>query len=124
MNTLKSIGAIFVGMLTVAILSIGTDFILEKTGVFPPQEQEVYIAWMLAVAFGYRSVYAILGGYITANLAPNRPLTHAVILGIIGTMASLAGIFMQWHLPNKWYPVALAITTLPFTWLGGKLKAK
>ncbi|MES2277810.1 MAG: hypothetical protein V4592_17420 [Bacteroidota bacterium] len=124
MTILKSIWAVFAGMLAVTILSIGTDFVLEKTGITPGQEKEVYIPWMLAMALGYRSLYSVIGGYITANFAPNRPLKHAVILGCIGTALCLVGLIVQRHLPNQWYGIALAVTTLPFTWLGGKIKAQ
>lgn len=124
MNILKSIGAIFVGFLTVAILSIGTDYVLEKLGVTPPQDKEMYMPGLLAVALAYRSLYTIIAGYITANLAPTRPLKHAVILGIIGTVLGIIGVAAHWDVPNKWYGILLAVTALPFTWLGGKIKAK
>jgi hypothetical protein len=34
-NTLKSIGAVVGGFLTVVILSVGTDTVLEQMGIFP-----------------------------------------------------------------------------------------
>lgn len=67
MKTLKSIGAIVVGIITIVVLSTLTDFVLEKLGVFPPPEQGLFITWMLLVAFIYRSIYAVIGGYITAS---------------------------------------------------------
>lgn len=39
MNTFKSIGAVVAGFLTVVVLSVGTDFILESLGIFPPQSE-------------------------------------------------------------------------------------
>lgn len=71
-NSLKSIGAVFAGFVAVFILSTVTDFILESLGIFPPVTQGLFITWMLVLALTYRTVYAVLGGYITARLAPSR----------------------------------------------------
>jgi hypothetical protein len=35
-NPLRSIGAVLAGLITIGVLSNGTDTILEATGVFPP----------------------------------------------------------------------------------------
>lgn len=122
MNILKSIGAIVAGIITIVVLSTLTDFILEKLGIFPPPEQGLFITWMLLLAFIYRSVYAVLGGYVTAALAPVNPMRHSIILGVIGTVVSIIGVFAGWDLSEHWYPIALVLTSLPCTWLGAKLK--
>jgi hypothetical protein len=122
MNLLKSIGSVFTGIIAIVLLSTGTDFVLENFGVFPPVEGGQMMRWMLALAFFYRTIYGVAGGYITATLAPSLPMRHAVILGIIGTLASLVGAIVGWNLSAHWYPMALVITALPTTWLGAKLK--
>lgn len=124
-NIPKSIGAVLAGFIVVVILSIGTDIILETLGILPPQTQpEAYVWWMLLVALIYRTIYTVMGGYVTAKLSPQRPMKHAVILGILGTVAGTAGAAANWNLGNHWYPVALAVLALPSTWWGGKLYAK
>jgi hypothetical protein len=77
---------------------------------------------MLMVALAYRCLFAIAGGYVTAMLAPNRPMRHAIILGLIGVVASILGTITGWNLSAHWYPILLILTSLPCTWLGGKLK--
>lgn len=124
MDTLKSIGAVFAGMLTIVVLSTATDALLEKLGIFPPLEKGLFIPWMLALALVYRSVYAIAGGFITAMLAPNRPMQHAIILGGIGVVISIIGVFVAWDMSPHWYPIALVLTALPCTWLGGRTKTQ
>lgn len=123
MKILKSVGAVFAGFLTVVALSVGTDFILESLGLFPPQsEPGSYTAGMLMVALIYRSVYTVAGGYVTARLAPDKSMRHAIILGIVGIVAGSIGAVVAWDLsPEHWYPIALVIGALPCTWLGGKL---
>jgi hypothetical protein len=121
--TLKSILAVLAGFLTVVILSVATDAILEGAGIFPPPDQGLFISWMLILAFGYRTLYNIVGGYITAAIAPASPVRHAIILGCAGTVAGAVGVVVGWDLSEHWYPIALAVEAIPTCWLGGKLKA-
>ena len=127
-NVFKSIGAVVAGFITVVALSVGTDFALEALGIFPPQNEPASYTWrMLLFALIYRSIYTVVGGYVAASLAPDRPLRHAVILGVIGIAAGTLGAMANWDkstASTAWYPIALIITALPCTWLGGKLKTK
>src|SRR5262245_59926766 len=91
-NILKSIWAVVAGFFSVAVLSIVTDMISEMTGVFPPQTQpQAYTSLMLFSALVYRSVYTVIGGYIVAKLSPSKPMKHAIILAVIGTLAAIGG---------------------------------
>jgi hypothetical protein len=124
-KTLKSIGAVVVGFVTVAILSVITDAVLEGMHILPPQNQPgAYENWMLLVALLYRSVYAVVGGYVTAALAPGKPMKHVKILAILGTVGGALGIIAGWNLSEHWYPIALAVTAYPLVWFGGKLRKK
>lgn len=121
---LMSIVSVIAGFLTVALLSTLTDFILENTGVFPSyQDQLTYGSpiWLLVTALIYRSIFAVVGGFVTAKLAPSNPSKHVMILAILGTIGGVAGIFAGWQYGNQWYPIALAVTAYPLVWYGGKL---
>jgi len=119
---LKSIGAVLGGFVTVFILSVLTDVILEKLGIFPPQTQpEKYTSLMLLFALIYRGAYTVIGGYITAKLAPSKPMKHAIILATIGTIVAILGTIANWNLGNHWYPVALVIISPFCILLGAKL---
>jgi hypothetical protein len=121
MNTWKSIWAVVAGILVALILSVGTDFILEKLGIFPPIGTSVFGTWMLALAFFYRTIYGIIGAYITAALAPRRPMKHVMILGTLGLIVTVIGGIAMWDKGAHWYTLLLMITALPTAWLGGKL---
>lgn len=126
-RVLKSIGAVVGGFFTVAFLSIATDAILENTGVFPTFAYQMKYGsptWVLLTAFIYRSVYAVVGGYVTAALAPANPMKLVKILAVLGTIGGILGIIAGWNLSEKWYPIALAITAYPLVWLGGELRVK
>jgi len=125
MSILKSIGAIIAGFATVFILSVTTDTVLEKVGIFPPpSEMGLFVTWMLVSAFVYRSVYAVVGGYVTAWLAPASPMRLVGILGVLGTIGGIMGVIAGWNLSQHWYPIALAVTAFPLVWWGGKLRQK
>jgi hypothetical protein len=120
----RSIGAVFVGVLAVIALSLGTDVVLHATGIYPPWFQPMADGlWVLALA--YRVVYGIAGGYIAARLAPNSPVAHAVVLGVIGEVLSIVGVASHWNkgpeYGPKWFGIALIATALPLAWIGGKI---
>lgn len=124
-NIFKSIGAVLAGFIAVAILSVATDAILEAMGVLPPSTHpEAALPWMLVLALVYRSIYTIMGGYITAKLAPTSPMKHVIALMVLGGFGGIAGVVGGWSLGNHWYPIALAVTGPVFVWVGGKLKTK
>jgi len=125
MKILKSIGAILAGFIAVAALSIITDIVLESVKFFPPQNKpELYTGGLLLIAFIYRSIYTIAGGYVAAALAPAKPMRHAVILGTLGMVMGTLGAVANWEKTagsGAWYPIALVVAAIPCTWLGGKL---
>ncbi len=70
-----------------------------------------------------RSVGAVLLGFVTV-VAPRNPMRHALALGIVGLVVSLAGAIgtiTMADLGPSWYPIALVLTALPCAWLGGAL---
>ena len=120
----KSIIAILAGFATGIILSIGTDIILEQTGIMKTQPFSDNPMWLIAIVVFYRTVYNVTGCYVTARLAPNRPMLHAMLIGYIGLGLGIAGAIVMWDVPPHWYPIALIVLTLPSAWLGGKLVEK
>jgi hypothetical protein len=122
----RSIGAILAGFVAVVIVTILTDIVLHATHVFPPWGQSMTgFDAPLLLATAYRTVYGIVGSYITARLAPNRPMVHAMIGGVIGLVISIVGAAVTWNrgpaFGPHWYPVALVVLALPTAWAGGKL---
>ncbi len=73
----KSIGVILLAFIISGLLSVITDFILEKIGVLPDPQQGLFEPWLIVVVLIYRGFYTILAGYIVAKLAPGKPIMHA-----------------------------------------------
>jgi hypothetical protein len=124
MNILKGIGAILAGIIFIVLTHTGTDFLLEKLGIFPQPGQGFNTTWMVLTATIYRSIYTGGGGYLTAALAPQPRMRYVMILGMFGlVMSTLAAIVtIPMKLGPAWYPIALAVLALPCVWLGGRLK--
>jgi hypothetical protein len=118
---LKSIGAVFAGLLFIFVTHIGTDAIMHAKGVFPPAGQPMFNIGQLLMASLYRGIFSIIGCYITARLAPRRPMLHALTLGGIGVVLSTAGAIALWDMGPAWYPLSLIALSIPYAWLGGKL---
>ena len=72
--------------------------------------------------FGYRFLFDVAGSYLTARLAPDRPMRHALALGAIGLVLSIAGAVALWSVGPAWYPLGLAASALPCAWLGARLR--
>jgi uncharacterized BrkB/YihY/UPF0761 family membrane protein len=123
-GTLRSIGAVFAGFALLVILSMITDAILEKTGVMKTEPFADNPVWLILIIVLYRTIFNTLGCYLTARLAPNKPMKHAMILGMIGVVLTMLGLIAMWDVPPRWYPISLILLTLPAAWFGGRLAVK
>lgn len=123
MKTAHSIGAVLAGLVFIVVSHTATDFVLESFEVFPPSSEGLHVSWMLALALGYRTILSVLGCYSTAKLAPQNGMFHALVVGMIGLAVSVAGaiVAITLNLADTWYPIALAVLTLPCAWLGGRI---
>lgn len=114
------------GFAAVVVVTTLTDFLLHGVGVFPPWGQPMDDALFL-LPLAYRTVYAVLGGYVAARLATDRPMSKAVLLGAIGLVLGLAGAIATIgrgpEFGPAWYPLLVSATALPCSWTGGRLYA-
>jgi len=125
MVIVRGIGAVLAGMMAIVLLSTATDYVLGHAIL---AASEMGSPPLLAVALVYRALFGVIGGYVTSRLAPVRPTLHAAILGVIGTLVATAGVVVMWSVGNHWYPIALAVLSLPETlagaWIAGRRPAR
>lgn len=122
---IRSVGAVAGGFLVTAIASTVVDEIMHSTGVFPSSPLSMSDL-LFGLASGYRALFTIAGGFVTARLAPDRSMRHTWILAWIGLAAGLAGVVAYFviggaKLGPAWYPVSIAAESIPCVWLGGRL---
>jgi len=118
---IRSLFAVIAGFAVVVFFSTGTDEVMHSAGIIP--RGPMWNPWHNLLALAYRSLFAVMGGYVTAWLAPRTRMRHVVILAVIGTLGGITGVMATWDLGYgpRWYPVALAVTAFPLVWLGGWL---
>jgi hypothetical protein len=129
MNILQGIGAVLGGYILQALLTIIT--VNGLGALFPQSYLPENTAWVIFNVF-YGMLFAALGGYAAAWIAPGRPLRHAAILG--GLMALFAGSTWGASLANPeaaaaypqpgWYWPTLTLAAFPATFAGGWLRVR
>jgi hypothetical protein len=119
---MKSIWAVIAGVLFTVIVTTLVDLLLHAVKVFPPADQPLSDSLAL-LATSYRIVISVAGAWLTARLAPHKPMKHVIVLGVVGTFLGIVGVVATWNLGlgPKWYPIALAILAIPQCWIGGLL---
>jgi len=116
----RSIGAVFAGVIFIIVATTLVDVVLHLTGVFPPIG-EMLDDRLALIATSYRVIISVAGARLTAKLAPGKPMKHALILGLVGTVLGLAGVAANAYKPMgpAWFPIALVVLAIPQCWLGG-----
>ena len=119
---MKSAWSVIAGVLFIIIVTTLVDLVLHAIGTYPPAGQPLDDKLSL-LATSYRIVIGIAGGWLTARLAPTRPMKHAMILGVVGTALGGLGVVatLGKDLGPAWYPVSLAVLAIPLCWIGGRL---
>ena len=121
----NSVVAVLAGLFVNAILSSATDMILVAVGVFPPLHEFGNPAFfsdsLLLLALLYRTAFGVFGCYLTARLAPRRPMTHSLALAGIGFVIGVVGALATWGIWQSWYSLAIIAVTLPSGWLGARI---
>lgn len=120
----KSIGAVLTGFVLGAVLSIGADFLMDRMGIMSMENFKQTPFLIICTVIMYRFIFNLIGSYLTARLAPNKPMKHVIIIGVIGTVLGLLGSFAMWEKAIPFYNVAIILISLPSAWLGGQLFLK
>jgi hypothetical protein len=128
MRLLRSIAAIVVGLgfmaATTAVWMIVANATLLPGGPDVAKPAAVRLVTYLYVNLAVCGVGAILGGWLTARLAPSSPYGHSAVLAAIVAVISVpsaTGAPAPYH--PQWYPAALGLIAVLGVLLGGKLRA-
>lgn len=117
----RSVAAVLAGLVTIFATTTATDVALHAAGLYPALGERMADG-LFVLAAAYRLVYGIAGSWVTARLAPDRPLQHALVLGAIGVGLSTVGAALMWKAGPAWYPLAVIAMAMPCAWAGGRLR--
>ena len=121
----RSVAAVCIGIVVGVALTLATDVAMHAVGLFPALGQPMSDN-LLLLATAYRAIYSVASSYLTARLAPYRPLAHALAGGVTGLVVTTVGAVATWNrgpaFGPHWYPVALVVLCMPCAWAGGKLR--
>jgi hypothetical protein len=121
----RSIVTIAVGFLFIAVLTLGTDALVRVA--FPDafdesgRTEKLSILIFSVVDVG---IYTIVGCYLTARLAPSRPMWHALVVGLLGLIFVVADTIAFWPEAPTWFNVLSLAPLMLYAWIGGKLAAR
>lgn len=120
----RSILAVVVGFLLIGALSVGADMLVRQLapGAYDGTRM-TSVAW-LVVTQAYVAVFAVLGCYVCARLAPDRPMQHALVLGALGLVFNIVGSYARWNDVPVWYHVVALAMTMPYAYAGGWLRER
>ena len=118
----KSVWAVVAGVIFIIVVTTLVDILLHVAGIFLPMDQPLDDSLAL-LATSYRIFISVAGAWLTAWLAPDKPMKHAMTLGYVGVILGLVGVAATWNkgLGPRWYPIALVVLAIPQCWLGGRI---
>ena len=117
----RSIAAVLAGLATIFAVTTATDMVLHAAGVYPAVGERMSDG-LFVLAAAYRAVYGVAGSWVTARLAPQRPMAHALLLGAIGVAIGTVGAALMWKAGPAWYSLAVIAMALPCAWAGAELR--
>jgi uncharacterized membrane protein YfcA len=71
----------------------------------------------------YGMLFAALGGFFAARVAPGRPVGHAIAMALILTLGATASLVMSAGSRATWSQWSALLPMAPSAWLGGRLGA-
>jgi hypothetical protein len=121
----RSILAIVAGFVVIGVLAAGTTALLGSTmpGLFDANGRATSVTWELAM-HAYVFAYATFGCWLAARLAPDRPMGHALVLGVLGLLFNVMGSVLRWDTAPAWSHALAVALVMPAAWLGGWLAAR
>jgi hypothetical protein len=118
----RSILAIVAGFLFIGALAFGTGAALNAAGILPPAGEPLTDIGPVLLEAAYVAVFAIAGCWLAAWLAPDRPMRHALILGVLGLAFNVMGAVATWGQRPSWSILLNLALVMPYAWIGGRLR--
>ena len=120
----RSILAVVTGFVLTGLLIGATTFFVVSSnpGAFDARNAPTTLG-MLLVMHAYVAVYATLGCWVAARMAPSRPMRHAMIVGVLGVIVNAANPSI-WSTYPLWSNVVSIGSPLLLAWLAGTIRER
>jgi hypothetical protein len=123
----RSIGAVAAGCLAMMVLALSASQLVRQSvpqhiisGGDPEAPETLVLLFLLAAA----GAAVMAGSFLAGRVAPRRPMLHALVVGGIAYMVSLAVTAILWTEAPRWFHMAAVLLQVPAAWLGGLLLAR
>jgi hypothetical protein len=121
----RSAFAVVTGFIVIGALAYSASMLMQRA--WPDQFDAVggtQDPTLLLISMGYVAVFAIAGCYLAARLAPERPMAHAIALGVLGLVFNIVGTIATWNTAPAWYHITSLLLVMPYAWIGGWLRER
>ncbi len=118
----RSVFAVVIGFLFIGVLAAGTGAALSAAGYLPANGGTLLETGPVLLEAAYVALFAIAGCWLAARLAPNRPMRHALILGLLGLAFNIVGAVATWGQRPDWAMALNLALVMPYAWIGGRLR--
>lgn len=122
---IQSIAAVVAGFVLAGALNVGTNALLARVAPsLVPTGAPVTDPAALVLICAYVAAFGILGCYVTARLAPARPMLHALVTGGLAFAMSIPLTLSAWNDAPAWFNVYNLLAVMPYAWIGGRLRER
>lgn len=119
----RSIFAVVAGFVLTFVLNLATGMVLARVAPQMEPGPGQSSAGMLVVGVTV-AVYGILGCYVTARLAPSRPMFHALVMGGIALVMLIPLTIQAWNDAPAWYNIYNLLAVMVYAWIGGRIRER
>ena len=123
-SMVRSVLAVVLGWAAAAVLALCTDLALQRAvpGLYAAGQQPAAGVEVLALAS--TALWAAAGGWLTARLAPRKPMAHVLALLGCGEIVMLVSVGLTWGRIQAWYQLGLLLLWPAAVAAGGWLQAR
>lgn len=121
---LRSILAVLAGIVSWAVLWVGSNAILAS--LFAAQykvEKKDYVPLLLLLIV-LSLIFSIIAGFITARLAQRKEMAHTLVLGVLQLAMGIAAQMANYDALPLWYHITFLLLLIPGNVLGGLLRSR
>jgi hypothetical protein len=121
----RSILAVVVGFVVTGCLIVGTTqgVMAAFPAFFDARGGTTHVGMLLAMHL-YVAVFATLGCWLAARMAPTNPMRHALIVGALGAALNGFQVTQAWDMYPAWSNFVSIVTPMLWGFLGGMIRER